>query len=116
MAGPARAAVAVGVPIVAGVLAGTPDSLRFFTRRVTLTVGLGVVVGHTLAYWQMLEKYAVGADGRLRFWLTSGWSPPISLLFALIGFPIAIALLTWWCLTTANSDVNAAGSDLATAV
>ena len=92
---------AVGVPIVAGLLASTTESQIFFRRRVLVALWAAAVVAQTAAFWQMLRKYTSGADGALRFWVHPKWSPPIPVLTVAIAFPLAMAAFAWWCLSTA---------------
>jgi hypothetical protein len=94
---------AVGVPIVAGLLAATSESRSFFNRRVVIAVWLAFVAAQTVAFWQMLRKYSGGVAGRLSFWVDPKWSPPIPLLLAALSFPIAIGTFAAWCLSTANA-------------
>ncbi|MEP6661883.1 MAG: DUF2142 domain-containing protein [Acidimicrobiales bacterium] len=93
---------AVGVPIVAGLLASTTESQVFFKRRVLVVLWATVVVAQTAAFWQMLRKYTSGADGALRFWVHPKWTPPIPVVTVAIAFPLAMAAFGWWCLSTAR--------------
>ena len=78
VAGTLRAALAVGVPIVAAMsIVSSERGRQLAEPRLFVGAGVMLVVAHILAFAQNLRRYTVGADGEIQYWRHAEWSPPL---------------------------------------
>ena len=86
--------VAVGVPIMAGFVLSEawPQLARRAARPVMILSGWLALAG-AVALYGTLRRYSVGGNGRLLFFLSPTWSPPVSVIIVLAAFFLGAAAL-----------------------
>jgi hypothetical protein len=89
----------IGIPLVAGAIAGRGRPLRPAIRRGLLTGLVSVtVVIQAVDYFWALRRYTVGTYGGLDplRHVAGGWTPPVPTLALLIVFLVAVLGYGWW--------------------
>ncbi|HEX7095109.1 MAG TPA: DUF2142 domain-containing protein, partial [Acidimicrobiales bacterium] len=87
--------VACGLPILAALLVAKVRTPRSFVTTFPNIVAASLVVAHVVAYYQLLRRYSVGANGRLWFFTSARWDPPVPSLLLLILYAASITALAW---------------------
>jgi hypothetical protein len=83
--------LAVGVPLLAGLAISESSVAGQLSRRaVALVFGSAFVLAQFLAFAELLKRYTVGLDGRLLFFLSPEWSPPVPPALLLIGVLLSL--------------------------
>jgi hypothetical protein len=89
--------LAVGVPILAGLLLGEAGpGVRRVAPWLTAGSALALAAGQVVAFAVTLRRYVVGVDGPLDFLGAPGWSPPLAPAVLLLAFALSQALLLTW--------------------
>jgi Predicted membrane protein (DUF2142) len=104
--------LAVGVPILAGLMVSTGERryLVLDRTRLTLIATVALFVAHFLAYVQHLRRNMVGYDGPIQFWRDPNWSPLLPAWLLTAGYALALAGLLLWLFGRASvvrGDVEA---------
>jgi Predicted membrane protein (DUF2142) len=107
--------LAVGVPILAGLMVATGER-RYFAldrTRLILVATVALFIAHFVAYVQHLRRNMVGYDGPIQFWQNPNWSPLLPAWLLTAGYAMALAGLLLWLLGPASvvrGDVEARDS------
>ncbi|HEX7095108.1 MAG TPA: DUF2142 domain-containing protein [Acidimicrobiales bacterium] len=91
--------LAVGIPMLASTVTVRAFDQIDDATRFTRLVAVGFVLGHFLAYYQLLRRYSVGASGPLLFFRVSRWDPPVPSVLLLVGYAVAVTVLAWSVVT-----------------
>lgn len=101
--------LAVGLPIIASLLAG--NLWTEARRRLTNLLVSSLVVGHVLAFWWALRRYAVGVNGPM--W-PDDWPASIQAVELLIMFTLTASAHGWWLTRLAARDPSGADEGFGT--
>lgn len=98
--------LAVGVPVLAGLMLATDKGGHFSLDRTRLyvVVMIALFVAHLLAFVQHLRRYMVGYDGPIQFWRDPDWSPLLPAWVLIPAFALALAGLLLWLLGPASVE------------
>jgi hypothetical protein len=88
--------LAVGVPIIAGIGAGSAEGAARLARRFAVVLCLGLLVAQFLAFAQALRRYAVGSKGPVWFVSHERWAPPVPSLALIAVYGLVTAAALWW--------------------
>jgi Predicted membrane protein (DUF2142) len=106
--------LAVGVPILAGVLLARSPAVATIGRRLVTIVAVAFFVGQFFAYAQSFRRNTVGYDGPIAFFVHPHWHPAIPAALLSIGYVAVLAVLTAWLFWMAPVRVRSAPDAVAT--
>jgi Predicted membrane protein (DUF2142) len=95
--------LAVGVPILAGIGAGSAEGAARLARRLAVVLCLGLLIAQFLAFAQALRRYSVGSKGPVWFFSHERWAPPIPSSALVVIYALATAAALWWIVLAPTS-------------
>jgi hypothetical protein len=86
--------LAVGIPLLAGITVATSEPAAVLVRRRLSVAAVAIfAIAQSLAFAQFLQRYVVGVDGPLAFFVDPVWSPPVPPLVLLLGVLVGTVAL-----------------------
>ena len=97
---------AVGVPMLCALAFARSRIERAPTRRIVLTVGIGLALADFLALAQQLRRYSVDPHGTIWFFTAARWNPPVPSLLLLAWLAASLSIGLRLMLRAGDHDVQ----------
>jgi hypothetical protein len=101
---------AVGVPILCALAFARHRIERAPTRRIVLTIGIGLALAEFLAFAQQLRRYSVDPHGTIWFFTAARWNPPVPSLLLLVWVAASLGIGLRLIVTQAAPDAEVAAT------